>query len=58
MEIKVKGQHIFQHDVPLIAVSEFSNKFQTIYSTTKLIVFTSLRVCKGVQMKLSGYPSN
>jgi len=40
MEIKVKGQHVFQHDIPLISVSEFSNKFQTIYSTTELTVFT------------------
>lgn len=56
-KLKLRGSTFFRMTF-LSYLSEVSNKFQTIYSIMKMILFMSFKVCTWVQMKLSEYLSN
>lgn len=56
-KLKLRGSTFFRVTF-LSYLSEVSNKFQTIYSIMKMILFMSFKVCTWVQMKLSEYLSN
>lgn len=56
-KLKLRGSTFFSMTF-LSYLSEVNNKFQTIYSITKMILFMSFKVCTWEQMKLSEYLSN